>query len=867
VGADTLCLVRCWGGNLCDTITIRINVRRLTVLDSGCIRAYTGPTRINNCGTGLTTLCTNLFAADTANYRVLLNGQPYRNFVACGNDTVRSYTYFSLTFNYRTGPYTLSNWTVNGRSYSAVLPNMEALKDSMNRWDPTGGWAHEPTAYSIKGGNPQTAYGNMEFSRNGRVIARFSPNRQIIQSKVALRVPNGTHLLTFQNLRRNCPLDTVRVQIGCGIDGPLVPNSRIDTIVQVGREITVCPRTVNGLTTQTTLTNVCVQNYRGRAVFTFNETTDCVVLRGASMGNDTICVRRCNPETGFCDTISIFVRVLATPRTDCQPLYSGSDTLRVPSCTQGGFVTLNTWGVDTAAYTFTLDGSVVRNYTVLAHDTLTAYTYFTLTSIYRAPYTLQSWRVGSRELSGTFTTMRQLTDSMNRWDIGGGWVLDSARMVIRGGRMNSSQYGQMKFVRNGFNVATFAPNRQYIPRQIAIRVDTGRHQLVTYNSLNGCRDSVRLTVLCNTGSVARGIRNVQTINIVKGNTDTVCLPAHDRFSSTATIITTLCRPQLTYMSATVSDATDCVTFNALTEGSDSICLLRCYPSAVCDTFIIRVNVIPRRPAVPRLADTIVRYIALRQDSTFCLPNAIVNSICPIRNICDPNSSNAVNFIIEPNRPCVTYLADAIGSDTACLVWCNANGTTDTTVLIVHVSERGLPPIARDDRGTTTKTAILRINSIRNDSLWGAPATIRVLTQPIKGLVVADPFNFGTFSYTYIAEQCEPRDSFTYIIENGWGADTATVHIEVICDDVIIYSGFSPNEDNQNDVFVILGIEKYPNSKLLIFNRWGNQVFEALNYKNNWNGTFEGKPLPDGTYFYMLDLGNGKQKAGYLQIHR
>jgi len=82
VGTDTLCLVRCWGGNLCDTITIRVNVRRITPLDTACIRAYTGPTRVNNCGTGLTDLCTNLFKTDTATYRVLLNGQPYRNFVA-----------------------------------------------------------------------------------------------------------------------------------------------------------------------------------------------------------------------------------------------------------------------------------------------------------------------------------------------------------------------------------------------------------------------------------------------------------------------------------------------------------------------------------------------------------------------------------------------------------------------------------------------------------------------------------------------------------------------------------------------------------------------------------------------------------------
>jgi gliding motility-associated-like protein len=55
--------------------------------------------------------------------------------------------------------------------------------------------------------------------------------------------------------------------------------------------------------------------------------------------------------------------------------------------------------------------------------------------------------------------------------------------------------------------------------------------------------------------------------------------------------------------------------------------------------------------------------------------------------------------------------------------------------------------------------------------------------------------------------------------------------------------------------------------LVVFNRFGNQVFEANNYKNDWGGTFDGKPLPDGTYFWMLDLGAGKTMSGYVQIHR
>lgn len=80
------------------------------------------------------------------------------------------------------------------------------------------------------------------------------------------------------------------------------------------------------------------------------------------------------------------------------------------------------------------------------------------------------------------------------------------------------------------------------------------------------------------------------------------------------------------------------------------------------------------------------------------------------------------------------------------------------------------------------------------------------------------------------------------------------------DDFFIPQGFSPNGDGINDLFVIRGIDRYPNNSILIFNRWGNKIYECASYKSTWNGTsingFGGNQLPAGTYFFLLDLGNG-----------
>jgi gliding motility-associated-like protein len=100
--------------------------------------------------------------------------------------------------------------------------------------------------------------------------------------------------------------------------------------------------------------------------------------------------------------------------------------------------------------------------------------------------------------------------------------------------------------------------------------------------------------------------------------------------------------------------------------------------------------------------------------------------------------------------------------------------------------------------------------------------------------------------------------------------------------VIIPQFISPNGDNKNDVLIIDNINFYPNNKLLVFNRYGNLVYEKQGYNNDWDGSlnvtsgvnliFNGNgsdPLPSGTYFYILDLKVDGLEAykGYLQIHK
>ena len=84
----------------------------------------------------------------------------------------------------------------------------------------------------------------------------------------------------------------------------------------------------------------------------------------------------------------------------------------------------------------------------------------------------------------------------------------------------------------------------------------------------------------------------------------------------------------------------------------------------------------------------------------------------------------------------------------------------------------------------------------------------------------------------------------------------------------LFNQFSPNGDGINDLLFINCIENYPNNSLEIFDRYGNQVYKAIKYDNTFNGIGKNGDLPKGTYYYVLDLGDGSAiEKGWIQIIR
>jgi gliding motility-associated-like protein len=79
--------------------------------------------------------------------------------------------------------------------------------------------------------------------------------------------------------------------------------------------------------------------------------------------------------------------------------------------------------------------------------------------------------------------------------------------------------------------------------------------------------------------------------------------------------------------------------------------------------------------------------------------------------------------------------------------------------------------------------------------------------------------------------------------------------------------FSPNDDGTGDFWEWTNTEQYENSLLTIFNRAGQQIYEALSYKNTWDGKVDGQPLQAGDYYYIIRLADLSDIRGAVRIIR
>jgi gliding motility-associated-like protein len=119
----------------------------------------------------------------------------------------------------------------------------------------------------------------------------------------------------------------------------------------------------------------------------------------------------------------------------------------------------------------------------------------------------------------------------------------------------------------------------------------------------------------------------------------------------------------------------------------------------------------------------------------------------------------------------------------------------------------------------------------------------------------DQFMDDPQSSTPIVDPDADISYFVKITDINGCIDTARVNVTVLPDltTLVIPNLFTPNSDGWNDNWEIGNIQAFVANELTIFNIYGQIVYGAAPYANDWGGTYNGSQLPDGTYFYLLQL--------------
>jgi gliding motility-associated-like protein len=207
---------------------------------------------------------------------------------------------------------------------------------------------------------------------------------------------------------------------------------------------------------------------------------------------------------------------------------------------------------------------------------------------------------------------------------------------------------------------------------------------------------------------------------------------------------------------------------------------------------------------------------------------------------------------------------------------------DTAVVYLYVRHHNHPPVILNADNTPTDT--LRVDAFENETTQvclnvsdpdNDITSISVL-QSLNGSGTSVATNNTCFDYTPARDFLGSEVLFVTVCDNGVPSMSDTVFVIMNVIPHFIFSQvISPNGDGVNDTWVIGGLERFPDNKVTIFSRWGDIVYKARGYDNVnvvWNGNYNnGRAsngnVPDGTYFYIIDLGNGSKLTGFIVLNR
>lgn len=224
------------------------------------------------------------------------------------------------------------------------------------------------------------------------------------------------------------------------------------------------------------------------------------------------------------------------------------------------------------------------------------------------------------------------------------------------------------------------------------------------------------------------------------------------------------------------------------------------------------------------------------DSTFCQSGSITLTA---------TSTNGINyqwFEIPGNNNVgntATVTVNPSGTTSYYVVVDNGTGCADNDT--INITANPLPSVNAGPDHTIVIGTSTSIGGSPTTSVVGAS----ILWNPLPGLDNATAAN----------PTANPQTTTTYVVTvtSPQGCVASDSMVVTVLPTIVFPDGISPNGDGANDEWIIDGIEMFPNCSVEVYNRWGELLFQSIGYREHWNGTYKGKELPVGTYYYIIDL--------------
>lgn len=234
-------------------------------------------------------------------------------------------------------------------------------------------------------------------------------------------------------------------------------------------------------------------------------------------------------------------------------------------------------------------------------------------------------------------------------------------------------------------------------------------------------------------------------------------------------------------------------------------------------------------------------------------------------------------LTAPPNICQNTTATISANGASSYTWSTGNvntpvvTVTPSTTLTYYVSGRGQDGCIGSKSGTigvypdftasvtSDKTSICK-NKTAVLTASGGSSYIWTTGQTTPKITVTQTLSTPQTYSVYVtdANGCSKLTSYSTVFSDG-------------CTEVTVKNGITLNNDGKNDYLYIENIESYPNNKVMVFNRWGVELCNLIGYDNadkSWPKAGEAPGLTAGTYYFIVDLGNGETpQKGWLEIIR